>query len=145
MPDTLADATRQTADLVKTIFIEASPQVVWDYLTRAEHLAKWFQETAEDLAPGASYTMVRDGERVLWGEVLDWQPPERLVTTFTVGPMEGRSSTVEWVLEPVVHGTRLTLTHRGVVPADAQQLPLLAHLDIGWDKHLARLREAAAA
>lgn len=146
MPDTLAD-TMPTADLVKTIFIKADPETVWDYLTLKAHLAKWYNPAEADLTADAPYALTskKTGKRVVWGRVLEWNQPSRLVTTFTVEPLEERETTVAWDLVAVAGGTRLTMTHSGIVPEHAEHLPLLGHLDEGWDVHLGMLRKAFAA
>lgn len=143
MDDSMTEAAID-APLIKTIFIAAPRERVWDYLTRKEHLAKWYQEPDADLAPGADYTLRRDGERVVWGEVTDWSPPERLVCTFEVGPMEGRATTVTWMLHEVPGGTRVVLTHAGILDAEGRAATLFGHLDAGWDAHFAALRKAVA-
>ncbi|MEM8657502.1 MAG: SRPBCC domain-containing protein [Pseudomonadota bacterium] len=141
MTDTL---TRETADLVKTIFIQADPQQVWEYLTRKAHIGKWYQPAHGDLADGADYTLGKDGKRTVWGRVLVWTPPHRLVTTFNVGPLEGRETTVTWELKALAGGTQVTLTHTGIVPELAEECAILGHIDAGWDGHLASLRGLAA-
>lgn len=144
MTDTTAPEIGERADLVKTIFIQAAPETVWAYLTQKAHLGKWYQPAHGDLSAGTDYTLGKDGERVVWGRVLDWQPPRRLVTSFNVGPLEGRETTVSWQLEPTAGGTLLTMAHSGIVPDMAAECAILGHLDAGWDAHLGSLRDVAA-
>lgn len=144
MNDAMTLEADERADLVKTVFIRATPPVVWDYLTQKAHLGKWYQPAHDDLAAGADYALGNDGERVVWGRVLNWQPPNRLVTSFNVGPLQARETTVTWQLEPTAGGTRLTMTHRGIVPEMASECAILGHLDAGWDAHLGSLRSLAS-
>ena len=141
----MTQAATIDAPLIKTIFIAAPRERVWDYLTRKEHIAKWYQERDADLAPDADYTLRRgNGERVVWGKVTDWSRPERLVTTFEVEPLEGRATTVTWTLHEVPGGTRVVLTHAGIVDAQGRAATVFGHLDAGWDAHFASLRKAVA-
>ncbi|MEM8868902.1 MAG: SRPBCC domain-containing protein [Pseudomonadota bacterium] len=129
-----------SADLTKTVFIDAQPEQVWDYLTRKAHIGKWYQPAHGDLRPGAEYALGKDGARTVWGHVLEWDPPRRLVTTFNVEPLEGRETTVTWELSAMAGGTQVTLSHSGIVPEMATKCAILGHLDAGWDAHLALLR-----
>jgi len=79
-------------------------------------------------------------ERWIWGSVLEWHPPKKLIYTFIIPPLEAISSTVTWVLEEVHGGTKLSLTHEGVGGLDEGALGLLMALDDGWDEHIAKLR-----
>lgn len=143
MTDPMTQTPVQTADLVKTIFIAAAPATVWSYLTEKAHIGKWYQPAHADLSAGSDYEMGKDGARTIWGRVVEWHPPNRLVTTFNIGPLEGRETTVTWDLAAVAGGTRLTMAHAGIVPDMATECAILGHLDPGWDGHLASLRALA--
>ncbi len=144
MTETLTREATETADLVKTIFIAVAPGTVWEYLTKQAHIGKWYQPAHADLAPGSDYAMGKDGARTIWGHIMEWHPPQRLVTTFNVGPLEGRETTVTWDLVAVAGGTKVTMTHAGIVPEMAEECAILGHLDAGWDAHLASLRGLAS-
>ncbi len=135
-----------TQTITKTLFFKAPPARVWAFLTKKDKLAQWFHPARADLAAGADYALLADGspdaEPLCWGTVTHWQPPRRLVYSFTAKPFEGVLSTVTWQLEDALGGTRLTLTHEGVTGAKA--LALLMGLDKGWDEHFGRLRHAVA-
>ncbi len=128
--------------LRKSIFLKAPRQMVWDYLTQPEHLAKWFHAPKEALAAGQDYACfgAESGERVIWGTVVAANAPDYLEYTFTVGPMGDAVSTVKWNLTDVPGGTHLTLEHSGLPQGEAA-FGLALALDEGWDKHLLRLRE----
>ena len=139
------------AAVTKTIFISADAATVWAYLTNKDKLATWFYSADANLKQGNDYVLsgkADDGSmtRKCWGKVVEMKKPEKLVWTFTIGPLAGNMTTVTWLLEETLGGTRLTLHHDGLVEAVGDAgLPLLMGLDAGWDGHLARLREAAAA
>jgi len=56
----------------------------------------------------------RTGEGYELGRVLVWEPGERLVVTYRNVHMPPDPTEVEVRFEPVAHGTRVMLEHRGV-------------------------------
>jgi len=137
--------------LVKTVVFDAAPALVWSFLTDKDKLGQWYHPGEADLAEGQAYALGRpteDGSRgpTIWGRVLEWDAPRRLVTTFCIPPFGDKETTVTWELEEMAGGTRLTLTHEGIAEAAGDAaLPLAMALDDGWDKHLAGLRASVAA
>ncbi len=130
----------------KTVFFNASPDVVWKYLTEKDKLALWFHPAESDLVAGQPYALVGadSGDKMCWGEVVSMNEPESMVWTFTIQPLSGAMTKVTWELEESHGGTRLTLTHDGIgEAAQAAALGLLTALDAGWDEHFAQLRTAA--
>lgn len=126
--------------LQKQIYLKATPQHVWAYLTDPEKLAIWFHKPTTALVEG-DYEMfgTESGDRLMWGTVLVAEPFERLEYTFTIAPMGGAISTVKWSLTEVAGGTQLSLRHEGL-PQGAEAFGLILALDKGWDDHLARMR-----
>jgi uncharacterized protein YndB with AHSA1/START domain len=53
------------------------------------------------------------GDDNVWGEVLAWEPPSRVVFSWHVGRAAGPASEVEVRFTPDVDGTRVELVHRG--------------------------------
>ncbi len=135
--------------IIKTIFINASPDTVWDYLTDKDKLATWFHPAEANLETGKPFSLVSKSdegtsEKICWGNVLKMDRPKTLVYTFTIKPLGGAETTVTWTLEATHGGTRLLLEHSGIDKAAGEAaLGLLMALDSGWDKHFAALREAA--
>ncbi|WCL53470.1 SRPBCC family protein [Gimibacter soli] len=126
----------------KTAFIKAKPETVWAFLTDKELLGEWYHPARETLAHGKPYMlgMKDDGKPTVWGEVVEFAPCSRLVTTFSIAPFNGGTSTVIWKLQSVEGGTYLELTHEGISEAIGSfSLALMAALDEGWSRHLARL------
>ena len=126
--------------MVKTIYLKADPEKVWRFITKKEKLAQWFHETDRDLdekAPFQYYSFHDDKEdrKLMWGDVIEIDPPHKLVHTFTHQWLDGVITTVTWELMAVDGGTQLTMTHDGITAFGE----LVDH-DKGWDEHLLRLR-----
>lgn len=136
--------------ITKSIFLAAPRETVWSFLTEKEKLALWFHRADADLVEGQDYGLMQksdDGSenKVCWGTVISMQKPARLVYTFTIKPLGGAMTTVEWTLKEVSGGTKLSLVHKGIGEAAGEAaLGLLMALDEGWDKHLAKLRAVSA-
>jgi len=131
----------QNGTIEKTIHIAAPREMVWDYLTKSEHLAKWFHRPDADFAAGQTFDMKgKDGNSLCSGAIDEMSPVERLSYSFTAGPMAGMMTKVAWTLTAVAGGTRLGLKHSGFGDSEAA-FGLLAAFDKGWDGHLIRLRE----
>lgn len=126
--------------MIKTIYLKASPEKVWRHLTEKELLARWFHETNRDLTETVSFEyfsfdIEKEDRKLMWGDVLEVDPPTKLVHTFTHQWLKGVVTTVTWELAPFDGGTQLTMTHAGI----SEFSELTGH-DKGWDEHLARLR-----
>ncbi len=126
--------------LIKTIYLKATPEKVWRHLTDKELLARWFHETNRDLGDKVSFQYLsfhhdKDDRKLMWGDVLTFDPPSKLVHTFTHQWLEGVITTVTWDLLAVDGGTQLTMTHTGIIKFGE----LTGH-DKGWDEHFLRLR-----
>ena len=133
--------------ITKTQFFKASRETVWQFLTDKDKLAEWFHPAESDLASGADYALYvqrDDGarDRQCWGTVTHWDPPKKLVYSFTVKPLQGAMTTVTWLLEEAGEGTKLTLHHSGL-DGRGEAFGLVLALDAGWDEHLLALRSAA--
>ena len=125
----------------KALFLKASREVVWDYLTQPDKLAIWFHAPKTPLVEGAPIALygAESGDKICWGEVIVARAPEYLEYTFTIKPMDGAQSIVRWTLAAVEGGTRLSLEHEGL-PQGVDGFGLTLALDKGWDDHLGRMR-----
>ncbi|KLN61862.1 hypothetical protein WH96_06160 [Kiloniella spongiae] len=135
-----------TSTITKTVFFNATRETVWSFLTERDKIGLWFHPPKADLAAGEDYELMltRDnGEKVkvCWGSVLEMHGPEKMVWSFILNDSQ---TTVTWVLEEVLCGTRLTLQHEGVegIAGEAAAMDLIMSLDAGWDEHFASLRKA---
>lgn len=155
--DALRDAIRNEPNrkkqmndkIVKTAYFDVPPETVWTFLTDKDKLGIWFHPAKANLVGGEAFECYRtadDGAKIrqIWGKVLVAEAPTRLVHTFEIAPFNGKETRVEWELEAVRGGTRLTLTHSGIADAAGEtSLPLVMALDSGWDEHIRSLRNQA--
>lgn len=125
----------------KTMYLNATPEKVWSYLTDPEKLSLWFHPPKTPLAEGQPLEMfgTESGDRLIWGTVNVARKPEYLEYSFTVKPMGDAVSLVKWSLEAIPGGTRLSLEHSGL-PQGTEAFGLTLSLDKGWDDHMARMR-----
>lgn len=126
--------------MVKTIYLKASLDKVWRHLTDKELLARWFHEVDQDLTDKVSFQYLsfhsdKADRKLMWGDVLELDPPRKLVHTFTHEWLKGVITTVTWDLLEVDGGTQLTMTHEGIT-----EFGELTGHDKGWDEHFLRLR-----
>jgi uncharacterized protein YndB with AHSA1/START domain len=106
-----------TVEKVFEIYIRTTPERLWEAITSADDRAKYnFGATVHsDWSPGSQYSL-RAGDVPLGeGEVLESDPPRRLVHTMTAlwsdeVKSEG-ASRVTWEIERVEDSCRLTVTH----------------------------------
>jgi uncharacterized protein YndB with AHSA1/START domain len=96
-----------------------------------------------DCRPGGAYRVEVLPGRIATGVFVVVEPPRRLVYTWGWEPGSGSpvppgSTTVEFLLVPEGHGTRVTLTHRGLPDASAA-----AGHTRGWIHYLSRLEVVA--
>jgi uncharacterized protein YndB with AHSA1/START domain len=136
--------------ITKSIFIKASRETVWSFISEADKLAQWFHPADANLEEGKPYALLGDAadpeSKMCWGEVQKLDKPSSLVYTFSLKPMGDAVTTVSWTLEEAAGGTRLTLVHEGMGEATQDSgFGFLYAIDAGWDKHFEKLRTVAAA
>ncbi len=131
--------------IVKTVFLSAPPDHVWKFLTEKERLATWFYEAGADITGPGDFHLVRnslgrEGEKQIWGEVLEYDPPRKLVHTFTHGGLSNVVTTCTWTLTGMEGGTILRLEHTGFENLDSGGFDMAGNHDKGWDEFFVRLR-----
>ncbi|TCL09907.1 uncharacterized protein YndB with AHSA1/START domain [Shimia isoporae] len=136
------DMTMADTAIQKSVYLPAPRKRVWEFLTKADLLNKWFHPAQKDLAEGEDYllTSQKDGDRMCWGTVQEMSPYDYMKWSFTVGPMNGAMTTVEWRLEDAPGGTKLTLEH-SELPTDSEGYGLVLALDKGWHGFLLNLHD----
>ena len=123
--------------LEKELFIKASPQRVFQALTRSEDLERWFLVKAEvDLRPGGTIRFAWEPGKFEVGKILVLEPPHRLSYTWeTFGP---GPTTVTFELVGENDGTRLRLTHTGIGEGEDWDR-YYSSVKSGWSAHLGDL------
>lgn len=127
---------------IYTIYIRAPIEKVWAAITDNENERAWWWNThhESDFKPGSKLTYIRNGELDVEGEILESDPPNRLVHTFRVGgpgPQHDEGYTnVEYKLELTDNVTKLTVTHSGFV----NDSKLRMGISNGWPAILSNLK-----
>lgn len=124
---------------VYVTYIRATPDKVWRGLIEPEFTRQyWLHDNVSDWKVGSSWAHRRpDGGDDVVGEVLEADPPKRLVTSWVSTAEAGnpdRTSKVTYETAVVAGVTRLTVTHEHL-PAD--QLPAISG---GWPSVLSNLK-----
>jgi uncharacterized protein YndB with AHSA1/START domain len=124
-----------TTTQVYEIYIRATPQAIWDAITKPEWNERYgYRGRMEyDLRKGGTFRALATAqmramgmaEVVIDGEVVEANPPSKLVQTYRMlfnDQMKSEGFTkVTWEIEPTASGfTRLTVTH------DLEGAPILA-------------------
>jgi uncharacterized protein YndB with AHSA1/START domain len=127
-----------------------APETVWKALTSAELIARWLMPN--DFAPvvGRRFTFATrpmgDWDGVVQCEVLQVEPPRRLVYSWKGGAGSGMAapleSVVAWTLEPAEGGTRVRMVHSGF--RSPQNDMAFQAMSPGWGRVLGRISEIAS-
>jgi len=124
------------------IWIAASPEAVFPFLTDPAQLVRWIgvAATAEPI-PGGAFRLDVNGRDVARGEYLEVIPHRRVVFSWgwegSVHGIPPGTTTVAVDLEAWNDGTRLRLRHSGLLGDNRAR-----HAQ-GWDHYTARLKIAA--
>lgn len=117
---------------VFAVFVKATPEQVWRAITESEFTRRYYYASTveSDWQPGSPYCYLIDGNEAIVGEVLEADPPRRLVMTFDARWDEDVAadppSRITWEVADAAPGlSRLTVIHEGLVPGTAtfEQVP----------------------
>ncbi|MFC4375976.1 SRPBCC domain-containing protein [Nocardia halotolerans] len=133
--------------IVRTVELSHPPTKVWAALTTAEGLGSWFGNDATiDLRPGGAARMTwNEGEHVANMRVERVEEPTVFGYTWSVSGLpadDPRRTYVEFTLEPVGAGTRLTVVETGFAQLsdEAHKAAFEGNVD-GWKSELGELVE----
>ncbi|MCA1925222.1 MAG: SRPBCC domain-containing protein [Thiobacillus sp.] len=128
--------------------VAAPPTIVWDCLTDADAVRRWFGAHMQfDARPGGGFVETwTDGERTVMttGEVLCFEPPLRLGLSWRDEDWLA-ATTVSITLEPAGEATHLRLRHDGWGALGAGAAALAEAHRAGWRAHLRSLCRYAEA
>ena len=103
-------------DFVFSTYIRTTPDRLWDALTNPEMTQQFYYggRVQAELKPGGNFSyLAPNGEINLHGEVLEIDPPKKLVTTFraTWAEAGGETTRVMYEIEPMGEVCKFTMTH----------------------------------
>ena len=120
---------------VSSIYIRATPEAIWRALTETDVTVRYYYGNAieSDWRPGSAYRMTLDGDLQIEGEIVEVDPPRRLVQSWHGVWDEGMAadapSRVTWEIEETEPGIcRVTLLHDGLVAGSST----LEQVSGGW-------------
>ncbi len=130
----------------RTVEIAHPPARVWAALTTADGLGTWFGESATiDLRAGGAAELTFGGGHKASLRIERVEPPTVFGYTWGIYGLpddDPRHTYVEFTLEPIATGTRLTVVESGFaqLPDDAYRIAFGANTE-GWASELGELVE----
>ncbi len=102
------------------VLIKAPIETVWSELIKTTSPRPFFWNSswdARDMSPGNAYRMVSSDGKVVAviGEILEMEPPHRLVTTFRLTQLDDPASKMTYTLKEIDDGTEFTLITENVL------------------------------
>jgi uncharacterized protein YndB with AHSA1/START domain len=142
--------------LTKSIIVACEPAHAFDVFTR--RMSAWWPLAAgysvfgaravscgiEPRAGGDVFEIGDAGERCVWGTVLEWAPPERLVLSWHPGLPPEQAQEVEVRFTSVPTGTRVDLEHRNWHQLGDRAPAVRDSYDGGWAAVLVQLSAGVA-
>lgn len=135
--------------------IQAPAERVWELITRAEHIGRWFGDAGAeiDLRPGGAMVLRWDEHGTSRGRVVAVEPHTRFAYRWAPfrdpggeEPVEGNSTLVEFTLVPEGDATRLRVVESGfasLATSDAQRAANVEGNTRGWGLELGELKAYA--
>jgi uncharacterized protein YndB with AHSA1/START domain len=150
--------SQQTSEMVLTKVVAVPLPVEEAFRLYTEGIATWWpysthsveEENVETVVfeaedGGRIYERARGGEEHVWGTVLTWDPPSRIVHSWHPGRGEDSGQKVEITFEPADPGTRVELVHTGWEKLGDRAGEMFSNYDTGWDYVLGKFAERADA
>ena len=105
---------------VYKVLIKAPIETVWSELIKTTSPRPFFWNSSWDatsMAPGKAYRMVSNGGKTVAvvGEILEMQPPHKLVHSFRLTSLDDPPSTVTYTLRETAEGTEFCLITENIV------------------------------
>lgn len=137
------------AAIEKEILIDAPVEVVWDLVTKPEHIRHWFADQAEiELRVGARGRLAFKSDVSYQLQVEALERPRRFAFRWVRQPglvmRDDNSLLVEFILQPEEGATRLRVIESGfdaIDWSDEDRAKYVGEHSKGWDRCLAQLRD----
>ena len=124
---TLMESDTMSNKHIQQVFIQTTPERLWQALTDSDFTRLYYfgSEVEADWQTGANYRYpIPDGGTYVEGEIIECEPPQKLVTTFKpvwqYPDEQPPTSQVTWLIEPTGEVCKLTLTHEKLDLASAK-------------------------
>jgi uncharacterized protein YndB with AHSA1/START domain len=118
----------------------------WPLRTHAVDTERSETVVMEGRVGGRLYERTPSGEEHLWGTVVAWEPPSRIVYSWHPGRGEETAQEVQVSFEAQgADATRVQIRHTGWEKLGDEMHEAVASYDEGWDAVIARYVEAANA
>jgi uncharacterized protein YndB with AHSA1/START domain len=137
-----------TRSIKHEFFFAHPPEVVWDYLTKAELMEQWLMKNDFQPIVGLDFQFRTNPipglnfDGIFYCKVIEVMPYKKLSYSWNSGPGDGRitlESTVTWKLQRNEKGTDLFLDHSGF--AKEENLNFYNGLMQGWLEKFQKITE----
>jgi uncharacterized protein YndB with AHSA1/START domain len=115
----------------------------WPLRTHAVDTERSETVIMEGRVGGRLYERTPSGEEHVWGTLVAWEPPNRIVYSWHPGRGEETAQEVEITFGPEGEGTRVDIRHYGWERLGDRLEETIASYNEGWDKVIAVYARAA--
>lgn len=134
----------------REIVVAAPRERVWEIITQAEHVGKWFGDSAEiDLRPGGTMVLRWEKHGTMYGMIEKIDEPNYFSYRWMPGrlnekPSKENSTLVEFTLTPEGGQTRVRVVETGfsrLLMTDSERAEQFADNTKGWASQLRDLQQ----
>jgi len=115
----------------------------WPLRTHAVDTERSETVVMEGRVGGRLFERTPTGEEHVWGTLVGWEPPNRIVYSWHPGRGEETAQEVEITFSPEAEGTRVDIRHYGWEKLGDRLEETIASYNEGWDKVIAVYARAA--
>jgi uncharacterized protein YndB with AHSA1/START domain len=115
----------------------------WPLRTHAVDTERSESVVMESHVGGRLYERTPSGEEHLWGTIVAWEPPSRIVYSWLPGRGAETAQEVEVTFAPEGDGTHVGIRHSGWEKLGDRIEEAVASYDEGWDAVIGRYADAA--
>lgn len=115
----------------------------WPLRTHAVDTERSETVVMEGRVGGRLFERTPTGEEHVWGTLVAWEPPNRIVYSWHPGRGEETAQEVEITFSPEGEGTRVDIRHYGWEKLGDRLEETIASYNEGWDKVIAVYARAA--